>query len=100
MAFIVQTTERGSVPNATINTLEKRDSRVEEWVPDATQRCDHADCPSQGYVNITGVSGNLIFCGHHFEKIMRVAEAKVKAFAFDIQDKRSLLIENRLKGDD
>lgn len=85
--------------NVLTNTLEKRDNRVEEWTPTIADRCDY-ECPSQAYAKLTGVSGELTFCVHHFDKTVSAAEDKIKAFAFDIQDRRDLLIENRLQGDD
>lgn len=100
VAFIVPTTERDSVESVLTRPLSKRDSSIEEWIPSATDRCDHSDCPSQAYVRVTGVSGELAFCVHHFDKIIKSAEEKLKSFAFDIQDKRNLLIENRLQGQD
>lgn len=82
--------------NTLVKPLEKRDNRVEEWSPSGRDRCDHEACPSQGYVRLTGITGELTFCVHHFDKILKVAEAKLRSFAFDIQDRRELLIENRL----
>ena len=69
-------------------------------VLDATDRCDA--CGSQAYVKATGVTGDLLFCAHHFGKIENdaVASEKMSNFAFELIDERDKLIENRLKGDD
>ena len=48
----------------------------------ATDRCD--SCGSQAYVWLNGVTGDLLFCGHHFNKY----EDKLRAYAFEIVDER------------
>lgn len=61
-------------------------------------RCD--SCGVAAYVKVTGVTGDLYFCGHHYNKIENSPEAneKMKAFAFEIIDERDFLLgENRLK---
>jgi hypothetical protein len=69
------------------------------WVLTAQDRCD-AECSAQAYVMVKGVSGELTFCAHHYNKIMDNAigyDAMMK-FAFEITDERDRLIENRLIG--
>jgi len=58
-------------------------------------RCDQ--CDSQAYVSVTGISGELLFCGHHFTKIERNAAAneKLRAFAYVINDEREKLSDKR-----
>lgn len=51
----------------------------------AHDRCDR--CSSQAYVWINGVTGDLLFCGHHFAK----NEEKLRAYAFEIVDERHKL---------
>ena len=70
---------------------------VEEkvWTLTALDRCDAGDCGSQAYVNVKGVNGNLLFCGHHYGK---ADQEKIENFAFEIIDERERLIDNRLKG--
>lgn len=58
-------------------------------------RCDV--CDAQAYVQVKGVSGDLLFCGHHFKK---ADGEKLRAFAFEIVDERDRLIENKSQGDD
>jgi hypothetical protein len=76
------------------------ETEVKEFVLSALDRCDA--CGSQAYVKATGVTGDLLFCAHHFGKIENDASAsdKMLKFAFDIIDEREKLTENRLKGDD
>jgi hypothetical protein len=68
---------------------------VKEWMLTGLDRCDA--CGAQAYVQIKGVSGDLMFCGHHFQK---VDGEKLRAFAFEIIDERDRLIENKSQGDD
>ena len=58
-------------------------------------RCDQ--CGGQAYVSVTGISGDLMFCGHHFTKIEKNAEAyaKLESFAFVINDERDKLSDKR-----
>jgi hypothetical protein len=71
-----------------------------EWVLNANDRCD-SGCTAQAYVYIKGLDGDLLFCAHHYEKIMNdpVGYQKMMSFAIEIVDEREKLIENRLKED-
>jgi hypothetical protein len=68
------------------------------WTLSALDRCDANDCSAQAYVKATGVTGELLFCNHHYEKIMNnaVGYDKMMKFAYEIIDERERLIENRL----
>lgn len=68
---------------------------TKEWVLTVSDRCD--SCGAQAYVLVKGVSGELTFCAHHYNKS---SGSKLEAFAFDIIDERERLIENRLQGED
>lgn len=63
-------------------------------------RCD-ADCSAQAYVKAVGVTGELLFCSHHFNKIAdnAVGYENLSKFAYQIIDEREKLVENRLIGD-
>lgn len=63
----------------------------EEWILTAQDRCD--SCSAQAYVKVTGVTGELLFCGHHYNKIMdnAVGYDKMMKFAYQILDERSRL---------
>jgi hypothetical protein len=77
------------------------DTKEKEWVLNANDRCD-SGCNAQAYVWVKGVDGDLLFCAHHYEKIMSnpAGYEKMISFALEIVDEREKLIENRLKGDD
>lgn len=70
------------------------------WLLDATDRCDK--CSAQAYVKVIGKSGDLLFCGHHYNSIMdnAVGYDKMMKFAIEILDERERLIENRSQGED
>ena len=71
-----------------------------EWMLKATDRCD--SCSSEALVKVTGLSGDLMFCGHHYNKIMNNPKGyeKMMSFAITIVDEREKLIENKSKGED
>lgn len=68
---------------------------TKEWVLTTLDRCD--SCGAQAYVQVRGISGELVFCAHHYNK---ASGDKLDAFAFETIDERDRLIENRLQGDD
>lgn len=61
----------------------------------ANDRCDQ--CVSQAYVSVTGITGELMFCGHHYNKITKDEKAyeKLAAFAFVVTDERKNLYDKR-----
>lgn len=69
-----------------------------EWVLAIQDRCDQ--CNAQAYVKIKGSTGELLFCGHHYEKIMNNPDSytKMMAFMLEVIDERDKLIEDRLIG--
>jgi hypothetical protein len=71
-----------------------------EWILNANDRCD-SGCTAQAYVYVKGLDGDLLFCAHHYEKIMNdpVGYEKMMGFAIEVVDEREKLIENRLKED-
>lgn len=73
-----------------------------EWVLTASDTCDAKECSAQAYVKTTGVSGELLFCNHHYNSIMDSVSGydKMLNFAYTILDERDRLIENRLQGED
>lgn len=77
-------------------------SEASDWTLSANDRCDSKDCSAQAYVKVKGVSGELFFCGHHYENIVNnaVGYDKMMKFAFDVTDERARLILNKSKGDD
>ena len=71
-----------------------------EWTLTALDRCD-AFCSAQAYVKATGVSGDLLFCSHHYNKIVNSPNGyeNLEKFAYQIIDERERLVENRLVGE-
>ena len=74
--------------------------KQKEWSLKATDRCD--SCGAQAYVSVKGSTGDLMFCGHHYNKIMNNVEGykKMMSFAITITDERDKLVQNKLKDKD
>jgi hypothetical protein len=87
-------TERSSI----MFTMLKEETEV-SWVLSPKDRCDQ--CGAEALVQVTGINGDLLFCGHHYNKIMDSAGGykKMMSFAITILDEREKLVENRAKGD-
>jgi hypothetical protein len=70
------------------------DEVVEEkqWLLSPLDRCD--TCSAEALVQVTGISGDLMFCGHHYNNIMDSAEGykKMMSFALTILDEREKLV--------
>ncbi len=79
--------------------LKTQNPEERVWLLTANDRCD--SCGAQAYVSVTGVNGELMFCGHHYNKIMNdpVGYEKMMAYAYSFVDEREKLIENRSKGE-
>jgi hypothetical protein len=58
-------------------------------------RCD--SCGSQAYVKVTGVTGDLTFCGHHYSNIINTESGKsaMEKFAYETVDDREFLSVQR-----
>ena len=76
----------------------KEDIKQKEWFLKITDRCDR--CSAQAYVMIKGAAGDLLFCGHHYDKIMNDPNAykKMMSFMLEVIDERERLVENKLVG--
>lgn len=61
----------------------------------AHDRCD--SCGAQAYVRVSGVSGELTFCSHHYSKIMSNESSKkaMENFAYEILDESEFLSDKR-----
>ena len=71
-----------------------------ERVLTLNDRCDAGACGAAALAKVTGVTGDLLFCGHHYNKIVNdpVGYDKMMAFAFEVIDERwAMEGENRLK---
>lgn len=77
----------------------KATTTEQTWVLTALDRCDVGNCSAQAYIRATGVTGELLFCNHHYEDIVNNTEGydRMMKFAYDIIDERERLVENRLK---
>jgi len=78
--------------------MNKVENKKKDYVLTTADRCDCKDCGAQAYVKVIGVSGELTFCAHHYNKIVdnAVGYDKIMKFAYDIIDEQERLIENRL----
>lgn len=76
----------------TIARLDKK-KKVRELT--AKDRCDA--CGSQAYVWVNGITGDLLFCSHHYTKIINdpSGRAAMEAFAFETIDDRDKLSTKR-----
>ena len=73
---------------------QAEESKEKEYQLNSGDRCDQ--CNAQAYVLVKGVSGELLFCGHHYAK----NEAGLIKFSYEIIDERTKLIQNKLKDED
>lgn len=64
-----------------MHTMEK----TKEQSLTLQDRCDR--CNAQAFVLVKGVSGELLFCGHHFTK----HEDALYNWAYDIVDEREFI---------
>ena len=69
------------------------ESVVEEvqYVLSPLDRCDQ--CSAEALVLVKGVTGQLMFCGHHYAK----NEKALSTFAYETIDERDKLKENKAK---
>jgi hypothetical protein len=74
-----------------------KDEVKQEWQLSRIDRCDR--CSAEALVRVTGLNGDLLFCGHHYNKIMdnAVGYDKMMKFAITILDERDKLDQNKLK---
>lgn len=80
-----------------MSTMIETPVEVKEWVLKATDRCD--SCAAEALVQVTGLNGELLFCGHHYNKIMNSPDGykKMMSFMITVIDERDKLIENKAK---
>ena len=77
-----------------MNMMAEKEDVVaaKQYVLGPQDRCD--SCSAEALVWVNGVAGELLFCGHHYNK----HEEKLKDYAFEIIDERDKLIQNRAIG--
>lgn len=81
------------------NVVQEHPSvQPKEYTLRVIDRCD--SCGAQAYVQVKGSTGDLLFCGHHYDKIMNNPDAytKMMAFMLEVVDERDRLNENKLMG--
>ena len=83
-----------------MKTMIETQEEVRDWALNATDRCD--SCAAEALVQINGLNGSLMFCGHHYNKIMATPEGykSMMSFMISIIDEREKLVENKAKGKD
>ena len=83
-----------------MNTMIIEEEVKQDWLLSPIDRCD--SCAAEALVRVTGLNGELYFCGHHYNKIINNPEgyAKMMSFMITIIDERDKLIENKSKGKD
>lgn len=67
--------------------------KPKEWLLNAKDRCD--SCAAEALVKVTGISGDLMFCGHHYNKIIddKIGYVKMMNFMLTIIDEREKLVK-------
>jgi hypothetical protein len=80
-----------------MNTMVTESSKTKEWILKATDRCD--SCAAEALVQVSGIEGVLMFCGHHYNSIMNNPEGykKMMSFAITVLDEREKLVQNKIK---
>jgi hypothetical protein len=78
--------------------MEETKTEKPERTLTLNDRCDAGHCGAAALVKVSGVNGELFFCGHHYNKYEN--SPQMNEFAFEIVDERwSMFNENRLKED-
>jgi hypothetical protein len=74
-----------------------KDDIKPEWKLSPLDRCDR--CNAEALVQVTGLNGDLLFCGHHYNKIMAIPDGynSMMSFMISIIDERDKLKQDRLK---
>lgn len=81
-----------------VNLVQDHPSfKQREWTLKTLDRCDR--CGAQAYVMVRGSTGDLLFCGHHYEKIMNNPDSytKMMSFVLEIIDEREKINNNEDK---
>jgi len=83
--------------NNTMRSIVKEHPSVvsKKYILNANDRCDK--CQVQAVVKVKGLSGELTFCNHHYEKIMNNPEShdKMMTFLVEVLDEREKLTNNK-----
>ena len=73
--------------------IKVKDEVKKDWILSPLDRCDR--CNAEALVKVTGISGDLMFCGHHYNKIMNNTNGykKMMSFAITVVDEREKLVK-------
>jgi hypothetical protein len=95
--FIPLTIGRYNMSVITDKIFNREVDEVKEWILSPKDRCD--SCNAEALVKVTGISGDLLFCGHHYNKIMAIPDGynSMMSFMISIVDERDKLKQDRLK---
>jgi hypothetical protein len=76
----------------TMNTMIDESVEVKQWTLSPLDRCDR--CSAEALVKVSGITGELFFCGHHYNKIMDNKEGyqKMMSFMISVTDEREKLV--------
>ena len=69
--------------------IEEQVTEKKEYILSPKDRCDQ--CSAEALVLVKGVTGELMFCGHHYHQ----NEKALSTFAYETIDERDKLIENK-----
>ena len=89
MDFIPPITESGSI----MFGMTKEKVEEQKWTLSPLDRCDR--CNAEALVKVTGISGELLFCGHHYNKIMAIPDGynSMMSFMISVVDEREKLAQ-------
>ena len=64
---------------------------AKQWTLSPLDRCDR--CNAEALVQVTGITGELMFCGHHYNKIMSTPDGynSMMSFMITVLDERNKL---------
>ena len=82
-----------------MNVMTKLKTELNSWILSPLDRCDL--CSAEALVQVTGINGILLFCGHHYNKIMDDPKSykRMMSFMISVIDERNKLIQDKLKGE-
>ena len=74
-----------------MKTMIDEEVEIKQWKLSPLDRCDR--CNAEALVQVTGLIGDLMFCGHHYNKVMDnpAGYKKMMEFAITVIDERSKL---------
>ena len=74
-----------------MKTMIDEEVEIKQWALSPLDRCDR--CNAEALVQVTGLIGDLMFCGHHYNKVMDspAGYKKMMEFAITVIDERSKL---------